>query len=78
MQYARTAIELAQMPKYGISVAGHTLTLSAGYFADGSLAEIFLNARHIGSPLEAIAGIQQSSHQLRFNTAPISRHFDTR
>lgn len=35
--------------------AGHAFTLSTGYFADGRLAEIFLNARHIGSPIDAIA-----------------------
>jgi hypothetical protein len=35
--------------------AGQSFRLSAGFFADGRVAEIFLSARHIGSPLEAIA-----------------------
>jgi hypothetical protein len=35
--------------------AGHRFTLSAGFYADGRIAEIFLSARHLGSPLEAIA-----------------------
>jgi len=35
--------------------AGHAFTLSCGYYRDGRLAEIFINSRHIGSPLESIA-----------------------
>ena len=27
----------------------------AGHFGDGRLAEVFLSARHVGSPLEALA-----------------------
>jgi hypothetical protein len=35
--------------------AGHGFTLCAGFYRDGRIAEIFISARHIGSPLEAIA-----------------------
>jgi hypothetical protein len=35
--------------------AGHAFTLCAGFYLDGRVAEIFLSARHVGSPLEAIA-----------------------
>jgi hypothetical protein len=35
--------------------AGHAFTLCAGFYRDGRVAEIFLSARHVGSPLEAIA-----------------------
>ena len=34
--------------------AGQAFKLSCGFFADAHLAEIFLSARHVGSPLEAI------------------------
>jgi hypothetical protein len=35
--------------------AGHAFTLCAGFYADARIAEIFISARHVGSPLEAIA-----------------------
>jgi ribonucleoside-diphosphate reductase alpha chain len=35
--------------------AGQTFRLSTGYFGDGRLAEVFLSAHHVGSPLEALA-----------------------
>jgi hypothetical protein len=35
--------------------AGQAFRLSTGYFSDGRLAEVFLSARHVGSPLEALA-----------------------
>jgi hypothetical protein len=35
--------------------AGQLFTLTAGLYRDGRLAEIFLSARHIGSPLESIS-----------------------
>jgi hypothetical protein len=35
--------------------AGHVFALCAGFYLDGRVAEIFLSARNIGSPLEAIA-----------------------
>ena len=35
--------------------AGHDFTLCTGFYRDGHVAEIFLSARHVGSPLEAIA-----------------------
>ncbi len=34
---------------------GQTFRLSTGYFGDGRLAEVFFSARHVGSPLEALA-----------------------
>jgi hypothetical protein len=35
--------------------AGHGFTLDTGFYSDGRVAEIFLSARCVGSPLEAIA-----------------------
>ena len=35
--------------------AGHSFKLCAGFYADGRIAEIFLSANHIGSPIESIA-----------------------
>jgi hypothetical protein len=35
--------------------AGHAFTLCAGFDLGDRVAEIFLSARHVGSPLEAIA-----------------------
>ena len=35
--------------------AGHRFTLSFSRFADGSVAEIFLSSKLVGSPVEALA-----------------------
>jgi hypothetical protein len=35
--------------------AGHPFTLSAGFYPDGRIAEIFLSSHKPGSPIEAIA-----------------------
>jgi hypothetical protein len=35
--------------------AGHFFTLSAGFYADGRTAEIFISANQTGSAIEAIA-----------------------
>ena len=36
-------------------LAGHPFTASAGFYADGRIAEIFLSSHKPGSPIEAIA-----------------------
>jgi hypothetical protein len=40
---------------FEFSHAGLSFTLSAGYFRDGRIAEIFLSSHKPGSPIEAIA-----------------------
>src|SRR5256885_16893460 len=35
--------------------AGHPFTISAGFYPDGRIAEIFLSSHKPGSPIEAIA-----------------------
>ena len=35
--------------------AGHVFSLGVGFYCDGRVAELFISASHVGSPLEAIA-----------------------
>lgn len=40
---------------FEFSHAGHRFELSTGLYGDGRIGEVFISARDIGSPLEAIA-----------------------
>jgi hypothetical protein len=34
--------------------AGLSFAMTAGFYRDGRVAEVFLSARHVGSPLDAL------------------------